>query len=100
MKAHRVFPILMVLLLTVACSTPTASPAPAPAPQSSPVASSAPGGSPVAAAAASPTAPKLSGELTLYTAAPPELATALGEAFTKQTGVNVNLFSGDTGGIL
>jgi len=50
--------------------------------------------------AALPTAAALSGEITLYTAAPPELAQALGDAFTQHTNVKVNLFSGDTGGIL
>ncbi|MBV8085414.1 MAG: ABC transporter substrate-binding protein [Chloroflexi bacterium] len=36
----------------------------------------------------------------MYTASPPELATALGDQFTKNTGVKVNLFQGDTGTIL
>ncbi|MHB8618551.1 MAG: ABC transporter substrate-binding protein [Chloroflexota bacterium] len=53
--------------------------------------------SPSSAAASSPA---LSGQITFYSAGPAGLSSKLGAAFTKKTGVKVNLFQGTTGGIL
>lgn len=45
-------------------------------------------------------ATNLSGQITVYTASPDDLAKNMAQAFTQQTGVQVNLLSADTGTVL
>ena len=80
---------LILALVVTACGTTPAPTGPAASAGAAPSA---------AAATAAPVV--LSGEITLYTAAPANLAPELAKQFTAKTGVKVNLFQGDTGAIL